>query len=158
MAFSHTKKVDTLSFIKAWILIRSQKSGSGSHQNGPDPQHWKKIRFFVIAISHILLRLLLNQNVEAPCGFPAPLNWFLCAYRYFFRNIVVDDHIQTVPGTGRYRYRYIPFITQSCCLVLTLEIFGCSVLWIRNFSLRIRIRLFIEFRIRILLFPDEIWF
>jgi hypothetical protein len=45
-------------------------------------------------------------------------------------------------------------------------IFKRSVLWIRNFSLRIRVRLFIEFRIRLLkssgfasdLFTDEVWF
>jgi hypothetical protein len=41
MAFTHTKKVDTESFIKARIRIRkrvrSQMSGSGSDQKGPDP-------------------------------------------------------------------------------------------------------------------------
>jgi Reverse transcriptase (RNA-dependent DNA polymerase) len=41
MAFTHTKKVDIESFIKARIRIRSQKSvsgsGSGSDQKGPDP-------------------------------------------------------------------------------------------------------------------------
>jgi hypothetical protein len=35
MAFTHTKKVDTESFIKARIRIRSQTSGSD--QKGPDP-------------------------------------------------------------------------------------------------------------------------
>jgi hypothetical protein len=41
MAFTHTKKVDTESFIKARIRnrirIRSQMSGSGSDQKGLDP-------------------------------------------------------------------------------------------------------------------------
>jgi hypothetical protein len=37
MAFTHTKKVDTESFIKARIRIRSQTSGSGSDQKVPDP-------------------------------------------------------------------------------------------------------------------------
>jgi hypothetical protein len=39
MAFTHTKKVDIGSFIKAKIRIRvrSQTSGSGSDQKGPDP-------------------------------------------------------------------------------------------------------------------------
>jgi hypothetical protein len=39
MAFTHTKKVDTESYIKARIRnrIRSQTSGSGSDQKGPDP-------------------------------------------------------------------------------------------------------------------------
>jgi hypothetical protein len=39
MAFTHTKKVDTESFIKARIRIRirSQTSGFGSDQKGPDP-------------------------------------------------------------------------------------------------------------------------
>jgi hypothetical protein len=39
MAFTHTKKDDTESFIKARIRnrIRSKTSGSGSDQKGPDP-------------------------------------------------------------------------------------------------------------------------
>jgi hypothetical protein len=39
MAFTHTKKVDIESFIKARIRnrIRSQTSGSGSDHKGPDP-------------------------------------------------------------------------------------------------------------------------
>jgi hypothetical protein len=39
MAFTHNNKVDTESFIKARIRIwiRSQTSGSGSDQKGPDP-------------------------------------------------------------------------------------------------------------------------
>jgi hypothetical protein len=37
MAFTHTKKVYIGSFIKARIQIRSQTSGSGSDQKGPDP-------------------------------------------------------------------------------------------------------------------------
>jgi hypothetical protein len=37
MAFTLTKKVDIGSFIKARIRIRSQTSGSGSDQKGPDP-------------------------------------------------------------------------------------------------------------------------
>jgi hypothetical protein len=46
MAFTHTKKVYTESFIKGRIQIRYQTSGSGSDQKGPDttdpdpdPQH-----------------------------------------------------------------------------------------------------------------------
>jgi hypothetical protein len=37
MAFTHTKKVNTESFIKARIRIRSQTSGSGFDKKGPDP-------------------------------------------------------------------------------------------------------------------------
>jgi hypothetical protein len=51
MAFTHTKKVDIGSFIKAGIRIWSQTSGSGSDQKDPDPTGsatlqkmvWKKL-------------------------------------------------------------------------------------------------------------------
>jgi hypothetical protein len=55
MAFSHTKKVDIWSFIKARIRIRPQISGSGHRFLDPDPtkkvrirpdpdlQHWQKL-------------------------------------------------------------------------------------------------------------------
>jgi hypothetical protein len=44
MAFTHTKKVDTESFVKARIRIRSQTSGSGSSPRRSDPDPTKKVQ------------------------------------------------------------------------------------------------------------------
>jgi hypothetical protein len=64
MAFTHTKKVDIKSFIKARmrirnrIQIRSQTSGSGSDQKGPDPTGSGSATLAVAGIKHVLFKML----------------------------------------------------------------------------------------------------
>jgi hypothetical protein len=59
MAFTHTKKVDIGSFIKARIRIRirSQTSVSGSDQKGPNPIGSGSVTLPVISIRVALVNL-----------------------------------------------------------------------------------------------------
>jgi hypothetical protein len=154
MAFTHTKKVDTESFIQARIRIRirSQTSGSGSDQKGPDPPGSGSA---TLAVAHVLRSgWALRTDVNQCCGSGSAR----------IRNSRVPDpgpYLKmdvNINKNHQKRSNFIILTILICTRILNLSIVKNCVLkcHFRTFEIiflqekgRIRIQVFSEFRIQV---------
>jgi hypothetical protein len=89
MAFTYTRKVDTESFIKARIRIRSQTSGSGSDHKGLDPTGSRSATLGLKPESH---------HIAAPAETP-PNEFLQYLWNLFTLKKLSLGHLLT-PGSG----------------------------------------------------------